>query len=200
MRRRILLSGGVSIDPTAGRRTIGDYEVVDLGLPSGLLWATWNVGATEETDYGNLYMYGKGSRKYNESDSMYEGTEDPLASTADTATQVMGSEWRMPTEDELYELTANTKYEWVTDFNGSRINGCLFISKANPKAYVFFPAAGARYNGINPSFRDDFYVWSSTPFYSKRAFILTINYRGVKELSDYDRDHGYSVRGVHAAV
>ena len=87
MRRRNLLtsSGG------NGRKMIGNYEVVDLGLPSGLLWATCNIGANNELSYGNYYMYGKGAQTYDSSDSAYEGTEKPLASSADTATQVMGS-------------------------------------------------------------------------------------------------------------
>jgi hypothetical protein len=38
-----------------------NYEYVDLGLPSGTLWAKCNVGASVETDYGNYYKYGKGA-------------------------------------------------------------------------------------------------------------------------------------------
>jgi len=63
---------------------------VDLGLPSGTLWATMNVGATSETDYGNYYMYGMGSKTYDSTDTPYAGTEDPLAASADTAAQVWG--------------------------------------------------------------------------------------------------------------
>ena len=83
-----LITGVVRND---GRKMIGNYEVVDLGLSNGLLFATCNVGANTETGYGNYYMYGKGSRTYNSSDDYYTGTEDPLKSSADTATQVMGS-------------------------------------------------------------------------------------------------------------
>jgi hypothetical protein len=140
MRRRILLyaSSGIDIDPTTGRGTIGNYEVVDLGLSNGLLFATCNVGANTETDYGDYYKYGKGSQKYNYGDSMYEGMESPLASSADTATQVMGSGWRMPTKDELQDLIDKTNYKWVNNFNGSGINGGKFTNKTNSNAYVFF--------------------------------------------------------------
>ena len=137
MRRRILLSGGGGIDPITGRGTIGDYEVVDLGLSNGLLFATCNVGATKEEGYGNYYQYGKGAAQYaaTSGDSYYKGMEDPLASSADTATQVMGSGWRMPTKDEIEDLSNKTNYEWTT-ING--IKGHKYTSKTNPNAYVFF--------------------------------------------------------------
>ena len=194
MRRRILLSSGGT-----RRGTIGDYEVVDLSLPSGLLFATCNVGANAETDYGNYYMYGKGSREYTYGDSIYEGTENPLASTADTATQVMGSGWRMPTQTELQELINNTNYEWVTNFNGSGVNGGKFTSKTNPNAYVFFPAAGYYNNGSLYDKGSVGCVWSSTPGGSSLAYGLYF-LSGSKGVDNRYRYCGFSVRGVHAAV
>ena len=74
------LKDTIEVQPNLG------HDYVDLGLPSGTLWATVNVGATTETDYGNCYMYGKGTTTYNSSDSAYTGTEDPLSSSVDTAT------------------------------------------------------------------------------------------------------------------
>ena len=102
-RRTLLTTSSGGIDPTTGRGMIGNYEVVDLGLPNGLLFATCNVGANTETSYGDYYKYGYGSLKYEtEPDNKYyQGTENPLASSADTATQVMGEGWKMPTYDEL---------------------------------------------------------------------------------------------------
>ena len=195
MRRRTLLSAssGGGIDPTTGRGTIGDYEVVDLGLPSGLLWATCNVGATKEEGLGNYYMYGKGTRKYNSSDSYYQGTEDPLASSADTATQVMKNGWRMPTQTEFIELSGNTTYSWTT-ING--INGGKFTSKTNPNAYVFFPAAGDYYDGSIDDKGSSGFVWSSTPSGSRHAYYLYFG-SGYKYVYSNSRDCGFSVRGVH---
>ena len=82
--------------PKAGPDTNG-HEYVDLGLPSGTLWASMNVGANSITDCGNYYMYGKGTTQYNISDTAYEGTEDPLDLSVDTARQVWGGVWHMPT-------------------------------------------------------------------------------------------------------
>jgi uncharacterized protein (TIGR02145 family) len=200
MRRRNLLSASSG---ETGRKMIGDYEVVDLGLPSGLLFATWNVGANSETDYGTYHKYGYGSQEVEFSEGYYQGMEDPLASTADTATQVMGSEWRMPTNDEFQELIDNTNYEWVENFKGSGINGGKFTSKTNPNAYVFFPAAGY-YQSYNHSFYEvnsmGFY-WSSTPYDSNNAYYLSfISFTADMDYRNDTRPDGYSVRGVHAAV
>lgn len=196
MRRRTLLSSSGGFDPTTGRKMIGKYEVVDLGLSNGLLFATCNVLASIETYYGAYYMYGKGSRTYNSSDSIYKGTENPLASTADTATQVMGEGWRMPTEDELRDLINKTDYEFVT-ING--MSGGKFTSKTNPNAYVFFPAAGQITNGTYYNWNTTSVVWSSTPNISNSAYNLWLN-NEVKIVSSAGRGIGYCVRGVHARV
>ena len=122
------------IDPFNG------YEYVDLGLPSGTLWATMNVGATSVTDYGNYYMYGMGSKTYDSNDTPYAGTEDPLLSNRDTASVVWGGGWHMPTKTQVQELIDNTTYQWAQDYRGSGINGGLFTAQ-NGKS-VFFPFCG----------------------------------------------------------
>jgi len=200
MRRRILLNSSV-IDPTTGRGTIGDYEVVDLGLPSGLLWATCNVGATKETGYGNYYQWGAGTIDIKDGGNYHTGGTDSsytLPSSADTATQVMGSEWRMPTADELRELKANTTYSYVTIDD---VKYGKFTSKINPNAYVFFPTAGYYHNWSPNSVGKVFDVWSSTPYDSSNAYNMQYN-PGYNWLGvTYDtRNDGYSVRGVHAAI
>ena len=118
---------------------ISTHEYVDLGLPSGTKWATMNVGASSETDYGNYYQYGKGADDYQvtSGQSDYSGTENPLAANADTATQAWGGSWHTPTQAQFEELTANTTYEWTT-ING--VNGGKFTAQNGN--YVFFPAAG----------------------------------------------------------
>ena len=115
------------------------YDFVDLGLPSGTLWAKYNVGASEETGYGNYYMYGMGSKTYDSTDTPYAGTESPLSSNADTARQAWGGLWHMPTREQLQELINNTNYEWMVDYKGSGINGGLFTALNGNT--IFFPAA-----------------------------------------------------------
>jgi uncharacterized protein (TIGR02145 family) len=195
MRRRTLLNTSNDGD---GRKMIGNYEVVDLGLSNGLLFATCNVGANTETDYGDYYMYGGGSQKY-DSGSFYPGTENPLPSSADTATQVMGEGWRMPTYAELRDLINKTNYTWITNFNGSGIAGGKFTSKTNPNAYVFFPVAGAYINGSLGYRGSVGFVWSSTPNNSSEAYIFRFDSQ-YGNRGSYYRNGGFSVRGVHAAV
>ena len=172
------------VDPFNG------HAYVDLGLPSGTLWATMNVGATTETDYGNYYMYGMGSETYDSTDTAYTGTEDPLAASADTATQVWGGEWHMPTQAQMQELIANTTYEWTT-ING--IKGGKFT--ATNGNYVFLPAAGYWYNGSQNRVGINGYYRGSSPNGSNNAYYLDFN-NGNKHVYDNYRNLGYSVRPV----
>lgn len=171
---------------------IDGHEYVDLGLPSGTKWATMNVGASSETDYGNYYQYGKGAAQYaaTSGDSSYSGTENPLATSADTVAQVWGGSWHMPTKAQFEELTANTTYEWTT-ING--VNGGKFT--ATNGNYVFFAAAGFWYYGSQGSVGNYGHYWSSTPYDSGLAYNLYFG-DGRDVVDNNDRSYGYSVRGV----
>ena len=171
------------------------HQYVDLGLPSGTKWATMNVGASSETDYGNYYQYGKGAAQYaaTSGDSNYSGTEDPLAASADTAVQVWGGSWHMPTRAQMQELTANTTYQWVTDYKGSGINGGTFT--ATNGAVLFFPAAGLWDYGSQYDVGVSGNYWGSSPDGSNNAYFLYFD-NGNKDVGDDDREYGYSVRPV----
>ena len=118
-------------EPGGGNGTYNGYAYVDLGLPSGLLWATCNVGANHPEDYGfyfawgettpkdyydwNTYQYANGTSwedpqltKYcNVSGYGYNGFIDNLTTLLpedDAATANCGSGWRMPTKDDFQEL------------------------------------------------------------------------------------------------
>jgi len=188
MRRRILLSAS------------NGYEVVDLGLPSGLLWATCNVGATKETEYGNYYQWGSGAMAYIPGSHYHTGGTDSsytLPSSADTATRVMGSGWRMPTREEMEELINNTTYSFVT-IDG--VYGGKFTNKTNPNAYVFFPFAGYHYGSDILGEGTFTFVWSSTASDSfNKAYIFYLTNEN-KSLTTVVRAYGCPVRGVHAAV
>ena len=171
------------------------HQYVDLGLLSGTKWATMNVGASSETDYGNYYQYGKGAAQYaaTSGDSNYSGTEDPLAASADTAVQVWGGSWHMPTRAQMQELTANTTYQWVTDYKGSGINGGTFT--ATNGAVLFFPAAGYWDSGSQSFVGTYGYYWGSSPDGSINAYYLYFD-NGGKDVGDDDREYGFSVRPV----
>lgn len=168
------------------------YETVDLGLPSGTLWSTMNVGASSITDYGNYYQYGKGAATYQETSggTWYEGEEVPLAASADTATQVWGSPWHMPTSTQCQELIDNTTYEWTT-ING--VNGGKFT--ATNGNYVFFPACGSySYDGEGDvGYSGSYYSSTSMDSITADALYFTEYSIGIY---DYERGRGYSVRPV----
>ena len=185
--------------------TSGDW--VDLGLPSGLLWATRNVGASSPEDYGDYFAWGeiapKGIywsgnyllgywdlngyyyTKYNWSDGL-----TTLLPEDDAATANYGG--RMPTIAEWSELIRNTTYTWTTR-NG--VNGGLFTASNGNS--LFLPAA-------------DFYVedscfpgyscmyWSSSrhEIYFGNAWSFEGGSDGIWIEHDWDRCFGFSVRAV----
>ena len=175
------------------------HEYVDLGLPNGTLWAAMNVGANSETEIGNYYMYGKGARQYNSEDGYYEELENPLAASADTATQVLGEDCHTPTESQFDELTANTTFTWETNFNGSGISGGKFTNKSDSTKYIFLPAAGYYDNdkelknvGVIGAY------WTSTPHQWSTALMASFNNESAKN-DIFNRKRGLSIRPVKDA-
>ena len=196
-----------------------DHEYVDLGLPSGLLWATCNVGAETPEDYGdyfawgetmpkgvynwNTYQYCMGSEntltKYcNKSSYGYNGFIDNLTTLLpedDAATANWGSSWRMPTVEDWEELYNNTTVTWTTQ-NGVR--GRLFTASNGNS--LFLPAAGVRWDGELNYTGDSCHYWSSSrytsdpssawDFYSEVSGIYVIQNR---------RYFGHSVRAVSSS-
>lgn len=147
---------------------VHDYVVI-----GEIKWATKNVGACTETDYGNYYQYGGGAATYQETsgETPYDGT-GTLPSEYDTATQVWGDDWRMPTDEEFNSLISATTYSWVT-ING--VNGGKFTDKNDNSKYVFFPATGIYNNGSAPSVGGFSYIWTSTATNSTSSKALNIN-------------------------
>lgn len=178
------------------------HEYVDLGLPSGTKWATMNVGANSITDYGNYYQYGKGTATYQETsgDTVYEGTENPLAASADTAAQVWGGSWHTPTCTQYKELFYNTTNEFVTDYQGSGIDGYLLTSTADTTIKLFFPAAN--YYNENGDLTDDNSgcYWSSSQTFEPTRDICIMYFDmyefGIGGWKMDVRNFGCTIRGV----
>lgn len=167
---------------------------VDLGLPSGLLWGTTNIGADLITDYGNFYTYGSGSDTYDLAhyQNPYSGTENPLSNTFDTAYQTLGTEWRTPTESQVAELINNTNYSWTT-ING--VSGAKFTSLSDSTKYVFFPSSGYYYNNSYTSEGNEGCIWTSTPGTSPKIKYLSIISSG-PTIGQVKRSCGFNIRGV----
>ena len=151
------------------------HEYVDLGLPSGLKWATCNIGARVPEDSGDYFAWGeiKTKRTFSESGSLTYGKkkysiEISGDSQLDAARANWGGSWRMPTKYECQELIDKCKWEWVTinGVNGYKVTGTNGNS-------IFLPTAGNR-SGSSLYNADFGYYWSSTPrgYYDKRAYYL----------------------------
>ncbi len=196
-------------------------EWVDLGLPSGLLWAKCNLGATKPEEYGDYYAWGetdtkevylwetykyctamdekgwvKTLSKYN-TDSEY-GTPDHLTTlqpSDDVATAKLGNGARMPTETEWRELIANTTSEWTSE-NG--VYGRK-LTASNGKS-LFFPAAGGRDGSELYDAGEDGVYWSSSldADYPGGAWLFGFGSDG-QGVYGSNRRYGLSVRAVCAS-
>ena len=137
-----------------------EHEYVDLGLPSGTLWATCNVGANAPEEYGDYFAWGETEPKEVYTWENYKwcnGTFDTMMKycifskfgTVDNKTVLdleddaayvnWGASWRMPSWDQMEELRAKCAWTWTT-LKG--INGRL-VTGPNGNT-LFFPAAGVR--------------------------------------------------------
>ncbi len=197
---------------------INGYEWVDLGLPSGLKWAAYNVGATKPEEYGGYYAWGETEEKENYDWNTYKwwkgrydiyitvtkycydakdgnvDKKDVLDPEDDVANVKWGGIWRMPTYSEQDELRKKCTWQWTTQ-NG--VNGYKVTSKKNGNS-IFLPAAGYR-DGV------DVYdagtcgnFWSSSLFTPEAAYAYFLSFDAERySWNGYRRSCGYSVRPVY---
>ena len=206
--------------------SIGGHTYVDMGLPSGTLWATYNVGASMPAEYGGHYAWGETSPKelytadtyafFNGySDASYSYTQYTkyvwhdrhgvvdgkfvLEPEDDAATVNMGEEWCMPTAEQYEELNKYCKF-WRKDIvvNGKTIIGCVGESCINGNR-IYIPAAGWE---ADTTPNNHMFVWYWTSDLSREA-----NYRAMQMAfleeerrldagTDFNREYGLSVRAV----
>lgn len=201
-----------------------NFASVDLGLPSGLLWATCNVGADTPEGYGDYFAWGetepksyyywsdrtpykycngdrKGLTKYcYASDFGDNGFTDDLTTLEpgdDAAVANWGGNWRMPTKAEFEELKNNTTITW-TQLNG--VNGRLFTATNGNS--LFLPAAGYREQNTLKYDGSYGYYWSSSLYMVScpaDAHYLYFYTSSQCFVSDHERDHGLTIRPVYVA-
>ena len=157
-------SGGNGNNGGGSAGEIAGHGYVDLGLPSGLKWATCNVGATSAEDYGDYFAWGETNPKaeYTYENSITYGEQmSDISGNAqyDAATANWGGSWRMPTIDEMRELVDHCEWEW-TQVNG--VDGSKVIGPNG--SCIFLPAAGVRYGASLGYVGYNGYYWSSTPY------------------------------------
>ena len=144
------------------------HEYVDMGLPSGILWATCNVGANKPEEIGDYFAWGEIEPKETYQPEKYKWSNDncetftkyctnsrygnvdnnlELLPEDDAATADWGSNWCTPSKDQVKELI-NSDYTTIAQATQNGVGGWKITSKKNGKT-LFFPTAGERwYDGF----------------------------------------------------
>ena len=192
------------------------HEWVDLGLPSGTLWATCNVGANVPEEYGDYFAWGETEPKEVYEWSTYKwcnGSDTTLTKYCtnsiwgyqdftdgkveldpedDAAYVNWGPSWRMPTVEQLNELIDNCSWTW-TARNG--VYGRLFTGPNGNT--LFLPAAGHLGNNMLRSANSDGLYWTRSLGNTGAYYALALSfYSGGKQWWNIRRYCGLSVRAV----
>ena len=208
-------------DPEGGdNNVINGHEYVDLGLPSGILWATCNVGTDTPEGYGDYFAWGEtapkelydwksysyGNFRHDRyelnkycTDSNYglDGFVDSMAvlEPADDAAKVnWGAEWRTPTIEEWEELFLSTTGAWTTQ-NGVK-GWRITASNGNE---LFLPATGYYWGDVFNADLGLYWSVSLNKEFPYRAWGFHFNTDSSHLCGSSDRNRGQSVRAVCAA-
>ena len=196
--------------------TTEEHEYVDLGLPSGTLWATCNVGANSPEEYGDYFAWGETEPKNDYSMSTYKyckGTANTMTKycknsdygivddktvlepSDDAATVNWGIGWQMPSYEQCKELY-NSSYTTtiLTTLNG--VYGRKITSKSNGNS-IFLPAAGRRSGTSLGNAGSCGYYWSRSLYKSSaNRYAYELDYSPSLQMRYETREYGRSVRPV----
>ncbi len=172
------------------------HEWIDLGLPSGLKWASCNMGASSPTDIGGYYSWGEISTKneyWQENSVTRERALGDIAGNSqfDAPRALWGSTWRLPTKAEMDELVFQCSWRWTVQ------NGVPGYTITGPNDNSIFLPAGGFITGVTVSRKGVFgYYWTTEPMAnSAYAYGLYFNESGY-EVGGCDRSLGVCVRPV----
>lgn len=184
---------------------LAKVEAIDLGLPSGTLWASCNLGATAPEEFGNLYAWAELAPKeaYEEKNyalNAFDTETDNYVYTDltdngdisgmpeyDAATATLGTPWRMPTYSEISELKSNCEAEWTS------INGIKGVNLVGPNGNKIFLPATQYDNESGWYWSSRQYTGDSNPW--ALALYIDTDRQGVYT-SGYFRYLGFNIRPV----
>ncbi len=181
-------------------------ESIDLGLPSGTLWASCNVGASSPEEYGDYFAWGETTVKGDYSWQTYQwcnGTYESMSTDCvdsielsqqyDVALAKWGDQWRMPTVADFKELATECTWTWTTQ-NG--VKG--YEVKGTNGNCIFLPAAGCRRDGTTLHGGYTGCYWSTTLYGddTQHAHLLYFNDDSYSYKFRNFRVDGRSVRPV----
>ena len=215
---KVVLPDTVNAEPeekkALGKINANGHEYVDLGLPSGTLWATCNVGATKPEEYGDYFAWGETEPKSEYSWEKYkwgggngnyinkyrndsiDGKDDnkTILELCDDAANVnWGCNWRIPTLVEQDELRNDLYTTWVWVNHGVR--GYKVTSKINGNS-IFLPVAGYIYESELCDAGSDIGYWSSSLSTNNSGLAYSLGSNCFNSVSVDLRICGLSVRPV----
>lgn len=183
--------------PTTGK--INNHEWVDLGLPSGTLWATCNVDATKSSQPGKLYAWGEiatktsytqgNSKNYKKNIAEFSGDK-----TKDVATSKWGKGWRMPTKTDFDELLHYCNWSYIQK-DGRW--GAEISSPINGKS-IFLPVTGYKEDAKHLNASGNGMYWTATPYedvYNNGAHEYHFG-GALGEMGVSERSSGFAIRPV----
>ena len=148
-------------------------ETVDLGLPSGNLWASFNFGATNYLDNGTYYEWGEltpsdgdnSTYRWGNPPTKYNATDNKriIDLEDDIIHLTLGSTWKIPSVNDVIELQNNTT------FTRDTTNGLAIYTSKNNGNKLYFPIS--------------FLIWTSDIYPSD---VTCAYYLG------WDKDSGYT--------
>lgn len=172
------------------------HQYVDLGLPSGLLWATSNVGADSPSDCGDYFAWGETSPKssYTKGNSLTYGkilSDISGDSRYDAARANWGGHWRIPTKVEFQELRNHCVWTWTSQDDQE---GYLVTSAKNGNS-IFLPAGGRKDGQEHLSIGVGLFR-SSTGKGDSNCYGFRFNMTGLIIIDNDNRYMGLSIRPV----
>lgn len=153
-------------------------EYVDLGLPSGTMWAACNLDANKPWDTGGFYAWGETETKNEFNNNNYKFGEkgaihnyhmekynlgdnlNDLDSHDDVATCKLKGNWHIPTVEQMDELIRLTNPKNICDYKNSHIDGVLFTGKNGNE--LFIPFCGCMWDKSNKGKGNRCFIWTSS--------------------------------------
>ena len=196
-------------------------EAVDLGL--SVKWASFNLGAASQEEYGYYFAWGETAPKASYSWSTYKwsnkngtkftkycpvdktdywgGTGNPDGKSVldledDAARANLGGNWRMPSDAEWKELQSKCTWTWTT-MNG--VDGQKVTSKVSgyTDKWIFIPASGYRSGSSTYSVGSYVHMWSSSLYTANPQYALVLRFSPNSiERSYTQRYEGQTIRPV----
>ena len=227
----VIMSNGTTliIDPDNYSKVSDHWEqvdmilngFVDLGLPSGTLWSTVNVGAQTPFQRGQYFSWGNIEgyvASYNEGDYSgeivgYSFIQDNYVLTNgyqlsgsipvenDAAVDIMGGKWSIPTDVQFQELIDNCTITWV-EKNG--VSGKLFTSNINGKTlFIINNGYGNATTLDSPMYQSAYWTNAEDDVDTSRALSFTLGTSILPNLTPIhpeEKRFGFGIRAVKSSV